>query len=72
MYFFRNNFRKNDFNNYFTFVLLKNITHENNKVIVIPKLNHPKYGTPIIYDKTGNIGIWECSTKGWIFSKKSN
>lgn len=51
---------------------IKNITHENNKVIVIPKLNHPKYGTPIIYDKTGNIGIWECSTKGWIFSKKSN
>lgn len=52
--------------------LIKNIVHEENKVIVIPKTNHPKYGTPIIYDKTGNIGIWECSTKGWIFSKKNN
>jgi len=51
---------------------IKNISHENNKVIVIPKMEHPKYGVSTIYDKTGNLGIWDNSIKGWVFSKNSN
>lgn len=49
---------------------IKTINHEKNKALIIPKLDHPSYGVPIIYDKIGNIGIWDANNKGWIFQKK--
>ena len=36
---------------------IQEIKQENNRVIIIPTQNHPKYGTSIIYDKSDNIGI---------------
>jgi len=50
--------------------LIQEIKQENNRVIIIPTSNHPKFGTSIIYDKSDNIGIWDNSIKGWVFDKK--
>lgn len=49
---------------------IQEIKQENNRVIIIPTQNHPKYGTSIIYDKSDNIGIWQNNIKGWVFDKK--
>lgn len=51
--------------------LIKNCNQEKDKVIIYPKLDHPKYGVSTIYDKAGNLGIWDNSIKGWIFQKKN-
>lgn len=50
---------------------IKNIQQEKDKVVIIPKIEHPKYGSPTIYDKTGNLGIWDNMIKGWVFQKKN-
>ena len=49
-----------------------NINQEKDKVIIYPKQDHPKYGASAIYDKTGNIGIWDNNIKGWVFQKKDS
>lgn len=48
-----------------------NVIQEKDKVVVVPKTDHPKYGKSVIYDKSGNIGIWDNTLKGWIFNKKN-
>lgn len=49
---------------------IQEIKQEDNRVVIIPTQNHPKYGTSIIYDKSNNIGIWDSNLKGWVFDKK--
>lgn len=51
--------------------LIKNFNQEKDKVIIYPKVDHPKYGVSTIYDKAGNLGVWDNSIKGWIFQKKN-
>lgn len=45
---------------------------EDNKAFLIPTTEHPQYGKSIIYDKTGNMGIWSVKNKGWIFQKENS
>ena len=49
---------------------IKNISHEKDRVIIEPKIGHSKYGTSVIYDKTGNIGLWDSALKAWVFNKR--
>jgi len=51
--------------------LIKNVNQEKDKVVIYPKQDHPKYGSSCIYDKAGNLGIWDNSIKGWVFQKKN-
>jgi len=51
--------------------LIKNINQEKDKVVITPKLDHPKYASPTIYDKSGNLGVWDNLLKSWIFQKKN-
>ena len=48
---------------------IQDIKQEENRVIITPLPTHPKFGTSVIYDKSGNIGIWDSNLKGWIFNK---
>jgi len=66
------NFIENYLSSLNTESLIQSISQEKSRVIIHPKINHPNYGTPIIYDKTGNVGIWDISIKGWIFQKNKN
>lgn len=52
--------------------LIKNMNQEKDKVFIYPKPDHPKYGASVIYDKSGNLGIWDQTIKGWVFQKCSN
>ncbi len=52
-------------------LFIKNINQEKDKVVITPKQDHPKYGAPVIYDKSGNLGVWDNILKGWIFQKKN-
>jgi len=52
-------------------LFIKNINQEKDKVVITPKQDHPKYGAPVIYDKSGNLGVWDNVLKGWIFQKKN-
>lgn len=47
----------------------KNIAQDKDKVIITPKPDDPRYGISIIYDKSGNIGIWDQNIKGWVFTR---
>lgn len=51
------------------FSKIKEVRQEPNKVFIIPNNDHPKIGVSIIYDKSGNIGVWDNDIKGWIFNK---
>lgn len=48
---------------------IKEVKQEPNKVLIIPENDHPKMGVSIIYDKSGNIGVWDNELKGWVFNK---
>ena len=48
---------------------IQDVKQEENRVVITPTSSHPKYGTSVIYDKSGNIGIWDSNIKGWIFNK---
>jgi hypothetical protein len=48
---------------------IKEIRNEEKRTIIFPTNKHPKLGESVIYDKKGNIGIWDNIIKGWIFQK---
>jgi hypothetical protein len=48
---------------------IKEIRNEEKRTIIFPTNKHPKLGVSVIYDKKGNIGIWDNIIKGWIFQK---
>jgi len=48
---------------------IKEIRNEEKRTIIFPTNKHPKLGESILYDKKGNIGIWDNIIKGWIFQK---
>ena len=48
---------------------IKEIRNEEKRTIIFPTNKPPKLGESIIYDKNGNIGIWDNIIKGWIFQK---
>jgi len=48
---------------------VKEIRNEEKRTIIFPTNKHPKLGESVIYDKKGNIGIWDNIIKGWIFQK---
>ena len=48
---------------------IKEIRNEEKRTIIFPTNKHPKLGESIIYDKKGNIGIWDNIIKGWILQK---
>lgn len=50
---------------------LQSSKNTQDKVIIHPKPDHPKYGLSTIYDKSGNLGVWDQSIKGWVFQKKN-
>lgn len=51
--------------------IIQNFYFQDNKAFLIPTLEHPQYGKSVIYDKTGNMGIWSVKLKGWIFQKET-
>ena len=51
--------------------IIQKFYFQDNKAFLIPTSEHPQYGKGVIYDKTGNMGIWSVTNKGWIFQKEN-
>lgn len=49
---------------------IENVYEKNKKIYVQPTKEHTDYAKTVVYDKKGNLGIWDHSLHAWVFEKK--